>query len=113
MLHLSIGLSVIRGSSELLNTLQIAKVLHHHGGERFSIVTEQVSWSSEQTKVSAAKSLGYGPCFLVFNHIGHYMFGEVVLHDENIPDNRLLVETHGLLNCGEVNVEKLSSSTAW
>ena len=79
----------------------------------FPFVTEQVGWSSEQTKISAAKSLGCGSCLLVFNHIGHYMFREVVLHNEDIPYNRLLVEAHSLLNGVEVNVEKLSWSTAW
>ena len=39
-LHLSIGLSMIWGCSELLDTVQCTKVFHHHSSKRFSFVTE-------------------------------------------------------------------------
>ena len=78
-LYLTICLSVVGGCSKLLHPAQLTEVGHHMSCECLPPVTDKVSRSTKQTKITLPQGFGCGSSRLVLDHIHYYMFREVVL----------------------------------
>ena len=89
---------MVRRGSQLLHPIQVTEVGYNMACEGLPLIADEVGRCTEQPKIPISQSLGGGRCSLIFHHIHYNVFGEVILYDQHILDNRFLLKRHCFLN---------------
>ena len=106
-LCLTISLSMVRQSSELLYPIQFTEVCNQVACKGLPLITDKVGRCPEQAKITIPQHFSSGASHLIFNNISNNIFRKVVLHDHYISNNWFLVKRNSLFNGCEIHMQHM------
>ena len=79
VLDLAIGLSMVRGGSQLLHSIQFTEVCYNMACEGLPLIPDKLGRCTEKPEIPISQSLGSSTCNLILHHIRDNVLQEVVL----------------------------------